>query len=240
MLNKNDFWDNIEISYPLYPTVRHRKRFVVSAAKKFINSNRESFIFDYGCGTGDILKSAGEELGLHAKQLGGSDMSKKSIAISKNKIKSLYLFRELYPRLPQLCDAIICSEVIEHASEYNDILAWIYDNLKIDGIFILSTQGGKMHKIDEYSGHVQTFEINKLCQKLEHLGYKIIYKRKWGWPLFTLQKYITNFKFESIKSNYLEGNLNITKKTIFNIFYLVYFLHNYINKGPQLYIIAKK
>jgi len=240
MPDKTDFWDNIESSYPAYPTVRHRKRFVRWAAKKYIKAGPDSFIFDYGCGPGDILRAVGSLLDLSDTQLGGSDMSARSIEISKNKIKSPHFFNELFPNLPQPCDAIICSEVIEHAKEYKRILSWIFNNLNRGGVFILSTQGGQMHKIDEYSGHVQTFKIDRLCQELKQLGFEILYQRKWGWPLFSLQKYLTDFKFDKIKSAYLEGEPNILNKILFNIVYRAYLVHDCINKGPQLYIVAKK
>ena len=53
--NCNLYWKNTEIAYPYYPTVRHRKRYILDALKS-INFTDETFVFDYGCGLGYILR----------------------------------------------------------------------------------------------------------------------------------------------------------------------------------------
>jgi len=235
---KNDFWDNIEVSYPLYPTVRHRTRFILQMFKKYCLPDKNIFVFDYGCGTGDIISAIKNQYNFRDDQIGGSDMSAKSIAICRQKIASPYFYQELYPNLPRKCDVIICSEVIEHAVNYQDILQWIQKNLKSGGVFLLSTQGGKMHKIDEYSGHVQTFKIKNLKNILETYGFKVAYFRQWGWPLFTWQKILTDINFDKIKNSYLEGSPSKLKRYFFNLVYWLYFIEDIINYGPQLYICA--
>lgn len=237
---KNDFWDNIEVSYPLYPTVRHRTRFIIKMFNKFCRAEKDFFIFDYGCGTGDMIMAVKNQYKLHDNQIGGSDMSGKSIALCRRKINSPYFYHELYPNLEKKCDVIICSEVIEHATNYQEILQWIQNNLKLGGVFLLSTQGGKMHKIDEYSGHVHTFKIDELNHILESLGLKVVYSRQWGWPLFTWQKILTDINFDKIKNSYLEGNPPIIKRCFFSFVYLIYFIEDLINNGPQIYICAIK
>ncbi len=237
---KKDFWDSIEIAYPKYPTVRHRKRFVINAAKKYSSTSKEMFVFDFGCGNGDILTDIKKLLFLKDDQIGGNDTSKKAIEVSKQKIKSDFFYNEEFPALEKKCDIIICSEVIEHTKEYIKILDWINNNLKIGGILILSTQSGRMYKIDEYSGHTQTFEINNLKDTLSKLGLNLKYSRLWGWPFFSLQKYLTNYRFDSIKDNFLEGQVSVVNKMFLKVVYMLYFIHYIFNKGPQIFIVAKK
>jgi len=237
---KNDFWDNIEVSYPLYPTVRHRKRLIIKMFKRFCSVDKDFFVFDYGCGTGDIILAIKNNYQLRDEQIGGSDMSEKSIKICRRKIASPYFYQELYPNLGKKCDCIICSEVIEHAVDYHKILHWVQANLRPGGVFLLSTQGGKMHKIDEYSGHVHTFEVENLKRNLEDIGFKVVYSRQWGWPLFAWQKMLTDFNFDRIKNSYLEGNPSKIKKYFFYLVYLIYFIEDMINYGPQIYICATK
>jgi len=237
---KNDFWDNIDVSYPSYPTVRHRKRLIMKMFKKFCRPDKDFFVFDYGCGTGDIILAIKNQYQLRAEQIGGSDMSGKSIELCRQKILSPYFFQELYPNLEKQCNAIICSEVIEHSANYQEILQWIRTNLRPGGVLLLSTQGGKMHKIDEYSGHAHTFKVEKLKKDLEDLGLKVVYSREWGFPLFTWQKMLTDFNFDRIKIAYLEGSPSRIKKYFFNFTYLIYFIEDLINYGPQIYICAIK
>jgi len=240
MESKKDFWDNIDVSYPLYPTVRHRLRFILSMMRKFSKPGNRSFIFDYGCGTGDMIFAVKNTYELSDNQLGGSDMSEKSIQFCRGKFDSPYFYQKMYPVLEKKCDVIICSEVIEHAVNYKEILHWVSENLRAGGVFLLSTQGGKMHKIDEYSGHVHTFKIEDLKMILASLGFEISYSRRWGFPLFTWQKMMTDFNFNKIKDSYLEGELSVSKKMFFNFVYLIYFIEDLIDLGPQLYICAKK
>jgi hypothetical protein len=75
---------------------------------------------------------------------------------------------------------------------------------------------------------------------LKKEGFKVNKSFLWGFPLFTLQKYITNINFKNIQKNYLEGELSLKKKFVFDITYLFYFVHDLIKKGPQIYIIASK
>lgn len=240
MEKKNDFWDNIDTSYPQYPTVRHRLRFILKMMKRFSRPAKESFVFDYGCGTGDIVLAVKNKYQLKDDQLGGSDMSEKSIKFCRDKFDSPFFYQEMYPVLEKKCDVIICSEVVEHATNYREILRWVYDNLQTGGVFLLSTQGGKMHKIDEYSGHVHTFKIEDLKTILEGLGFETIYARRWGFPLFTWQKMLTDINFNKIKDSYLEGELSVFKRMFFNFVYLMYFVEDVVNLGPQLYICARK
>lgn len=237
---KNDFWDKIEVSYPLYPTVRHRKRLMVKMFKKFCKADKNWFIFDYGCGTGDIILAVKNEVGLSDEQIGGSDMSGKSIEICRRKIASPYFYQELFPNLEKKCDCVICSEVIEHAVDYEKILRWAQANLRAGGVFLLATQGGKMHKIDEYSGHVHTFKVENLKEDLEASGFKVVYSRQWGFPLFTLQKILTDYYFDKIKNSYLEGSPSRLKRYFYNFVYFIYFIEDIINYGPQINICAIK
>jgi len=237
--NYNENWNKREKSYPQYPTVKHRKRFIISAVKKYGDVNKEIFMFDYGCGTGDVLLKIKETFNLREEQLGGCDISEKSIDITKKKINSAYFYNQKFPELQKKCDIIICSEVIEHAKNYLQILNWVKNNLRPDGLLLLSTQAGKMRKIDAYSGHIQTFNIKKLNNELEEIGFNIQSARLWGFPFFTLQKYLTDFRFESIKNNYLEGELSLVKRMFFQFICIIYFIHDIIKLGPQIYIVAK-
>ncbi len=235
---RNDFWDNIEISYPIYPTVRHRKRFIMKMFKKFCRPGKELFVFDYGCGMGDIVLAIKDQYQLRDEQIGGSDVSGKSIAICRKKIDSPYFYHKLSQNLEKQCDVIICSEVIEHVVDYREILEWVQANLRSGGVLLLSTQGGKLHKIDEYSGHVHSFKVNLLKETLENIGQKVVYSRQWGFPFFTWQKALTDVNFDRIRNSYLEGNPSRIKRWFFEVVYLIYFVVDAINCGPQIYICA--
>lgn len=237
---KEDFWDNIESSYPVYPTVRHRRRFILKILDKLSRPGSSSFVFDFGCGTGDMIIAVRDKYGLRDDQIGGCDMSIKSIESCRQKTSSPYFYQAALPQLDRLCDIIICSEVIEHVEHYQEIIGWIKENLRPGGVLLLSTQGGKMHKIDVYSGHVQTFLLEDLKKQLAVAGLEPVYARRWGWPFFTLQKMLTDISFKTIKDTYLEGSPSRLSRYFFSLVYLAYFIEDPINLGPQLYIGAIK
>jgi SAM-dependent methyltransferase len=233
------YWTDTGIAYPYYPTVRHRRRFIINELKRY-GINSSTFIFDYGCGEGSVLKEVGRVFNLSDSWLAGCDISAKAVEIARQKIDSRHLYAEIFPKLEHKCDFIVCSEVIEHTKDYFHILRWIKDNLAVGGRVILTTQADKIHASDRYAGHTQHFEITHLNTVLEHLGFEIEKSRLWGFPFFTLQKYLTNLRFEKVRKNYLEGQLTFRKKIVFEIANIIFYLHDFIKSGPQVYIVAKK
>jgi protoporphyrinogen oxidase/SAM-dependent methyltransferase len=237
--NPDVYWTDTGVAYPYYPTVRHRKRFIIDELKRY-GVGADTFVFDYGCGEGGVLGEVKSVFGLADKQLGGCDISGKAVEIARQKLASPYLYAEVFPKLQRKCDYIICSEVIEHTKDYFYILRWIKNNLAEGGRLILTTQAGKIHASDKYTGHTQHFEITHLDAVLKHLGFEIEKSRAWGFPFFTLQKYLTNLRFEKVRLNYLEGELSLRKRFVFETAYILFYLHDLIRLGPQIYITAKK
>jgi len=232
------YWEKTEVSYPAYPTVRHRKRFITNALRQSVNSAGEVSVFDYGMGEGDLLVSIKNELGLADNQLGGCDISARAVDVARRKIASEYLFCTPLPKLDRKFKVIICSEVIEHTKDYLHILYWLKANLEQDGLLILTTQSGKIHQSDLYAGHTQHFRIDELERILNKLEFSLTYSSLWGFPFFTLQKYLTDISFQYIKNAYLEGELSAWKKAVFDIAYHLFFVHGLIKTGPQIYILA--
>jgi len=235
----DEYWEKTEQAYAHYPTVKHRKRFILKAITKE-KLSKDSFIFDYGCGNGNILSDINLKYCLSSEQIGGCDVADSLILKLKQKFNSDNFFAEEFPLLSKKADIIICSEVLEHTEKYNNIIKWAFSNLKTGGSFILTTQTGKIHASDKYTGHTQHFEIKKLLSELELEGFKVENSSKWGFPLFTIQKMLTDINFDAVKNSYLEGEMTFRKKIIYKIADILYFIHNFINAGPQIFIIAKK
>lgn len=233
------YWEATEGSYPYYPTVRHRKRFILNAIAR-TKLPQNFTVFDFGCGEASLLKSIQNRFHLRDEQLGGCDVSGRAVVIAKRKLQSPYFYHALYPNCPKQFNAMICSEVIEHTRDYAEILRWMYKNLASGGLMILTTQTGKIHGSDRYTGHTQHFKKHELYALLREIGYSIEHSYLWGWPFFTLQKYMTDFHFEKIQQNYLEGGLSLRKKLVFALAYAAYRLHDLIPYGPQIYITARK
>jgi SAM-dependent methyltransferase len=233
------YWRRTKDSYPHYPTIRHRQRFIRDVLRRQ-GLNEHSFIFEYGCGSGGVLRHLRDHFHLRADQLGGCDIAQTAIELSRQALGSPYLFVSTAPPLPRSADVVICTEVLEHTTKYEKILEWAGDHLIPGGAFVVTTQAGRIHASDRYTGHTQHFRLSELTALLKRLNFTVERARLWGWPLFTLQKYLTDVNFEGVQHRYLEGDLTFKKRLVFNLAYALYHFHDWIPFGPQIYIVARK
>lgn len=235
----NYYWIKTGKVYSSYPTVRHRYRFVINSIKNYKKGYPFSF-YDYGTGNGDLLLKVKNTFTLDDDMLGGSEISEVGFELTKEKINSNNLYNLKNPKLSTKFDVMACIEVIEHTEKYLEIISWIKENLSDKGLLILSTQSGPMYNSDKYVEHTQHFELKDLETILKENGFKIKYSTQWGFPFFTIQKVLTNINFNFTKDRFLEGKLSLAKKLFYDFSYLLYYLHDFINYGPQIYIVAEK
>ncbi len=233
------YWSSTEESYAHYPTVRHRIRFVLGTLRRHgIRAGRA--VFDYGCGEGTLLATLQRELGLSAADVAGCDISRRAVEVAAARTGSVGLHAESPPRVAGRYDAIVCCEVVEHTPAYREILRWISAHLADGGLLVLTTQSGLIHASDRYTGHTQHFRLAALRRALRDEGLEPLSGRAWGWPLFTLQKYATDVRFDRVRAGYLEGHMTPRKRLVFGLTYAAYFVHDLIPFGPQLYLVARK
>ena len=233
------YWRLTKDSYPHYPTIRHRQRFLRNVLRRQ-GLNEHSFIFEYGCGSGAALGHVRDCFGLRPDQVGGCDIAETAIELSRQALGSPYLYVSTAPPLPRSADVVICTEVLEHTTKYEKIIEWSWDHLVPGGAFVVTTQAGRIHASDRYTGHTQHFRLGELKALLRRLNFTIEQARCWGWPLFTLQKYLTNVNFQAVRQGFLEGGLTLKKRLVFGLAYALYYLHDLIPYGPQIYIVARK
>ncbi len=226
-------------TYRSHPTSRHRRRFVIKTLAK-CSITPATFVFDYGCGAGLVLSDAQRAFGLCNEQLGGCDISEVGIGRAREAIPSPHFYVGAFPEPGKPIDIAICTEVIEHTAEYEHMLRWIAEHLGPAGHLILTTPGVPMDPPDEFYGHVQHFEIDRLIATLEDCGFAIVTARLWGFPFFSLQKWVTKHQFDRIRKGFMHGGLDAGKRILFEIAYRLYFVHDWIPLGPQIFIHARK
>lgn len=234
----NAYWGGTIDIYQHYPTVRHRKRFVLRAVLREGDLGKKR-IFDYGCGEGGILRSLAA-MGVPAEHLYGYDISSEAVARARPFLKGAHFSVGIPPKLEAACDIVICSEVLEHTTEYRESIRAIRNALVPNGLFILTTQAGPIHASDRYTGHTQHFDLNNLRKLCSEEGLDVTYARLWGFPLFSLQKRLTDRDFDAVKNTYLEGGLSLRKRLVFALAYCAYFAHDVIPAGPQIYLLARR
>ena len=105
---------------------------------------------------------------------------------------------------------------------------------------ILTTQSGAVHACDRYVGHTQHFDVGALANELRSLGLEVLQQRTWGFPFYSLQKRLTDLRFDAVREGFLEGQLTLKKRLIFETARLIFFLHDLVPAGPQIFIVAQK
>ena len=226
-------------TYRSHPTSRHRRRFVMNRLHS-IKPKRGTFVYDYGAGAGLLLEQIRNTFQLSDADLGGCDISHTGISEALKRMPGGTFVAREYPELDRPIDIAITSEVIEHTAEYRKVLEWLARHLKPGGDLIITTPGGTMDPPDEYYGHIQHFTLEQLEGILAELGMEIVVSRYWGFPFFTLQKWVTRRNFDRIRERYMHGELDSRKKAIFTAAYYAYFVHDLTSKGPQIFIHARK
>jgi SAM-dependent methyltransferase len=170
----------------------------------------------------------------------GSDISATAIAAARRRLPAAWIAVVDYPVLDAPLDLVICSEVLEHTTAYRRILEWTHGHLAPGGAAVFTTQAGPIHASDRYAGHAQHFALAALSDEMRHVGLAIERSYRWGFPLFSLQKWLTNWRFERIRRRYLEGGLTPRKRLTFAAAHLAYFLHDFIPFGPQLVVTVRR
>lgn len=239
VIDYEDHWSNSTETYRSHPTSRHRRRFIMSCLRS-IRPRPGMLVFDYGCGAGLLLEQIQSAYALPDAALGGCDISHTGISEARRRMPGGTFIAAEYPPLEREIDIAITSEVIEHTAEYRQVLAWLSDHMKPGGDLIITTPGGTMDPPDQYYGHVQHFRLEQLTEILDELGFTIRVARCWGFPFFTLQKWVTKLNFDRIRDRYMHGEMDATKRMIFALTYYVYMVHDLVSRGPQIFIHAQK
>jgi SAM-dependent methyltransferase len=238
-IDYDEHWTQSLATYQSHPTSRHRRRFVMRSLRK-TGVPKGTFVFDYGCGPGLLLKEIQDLYRLADSQLGGCDLSPEAIKAARESFNSPFFYNQSFPDLERPIDIAVTTEVIEHTSEYEEILRWLWDHLRNDGILIVTTPGGSMDPPDVYYGHVQHFRLHELSRLLERLGFHLHISRYWGFPFFTLQKWVTKKYFFKVRDGYMDGDMSTKKRMVFTLAYYIYMVHDLIPYGPQIFLLARK
>lgn len=239
VIDYEEHWSSSVETYRNHPTSRHRRRFIMNRLRS-IGPKPGEFIFDYGSGAGILLEEIRQRHGLEDRDLGGCDISHAGVEAARARLPGATFFAHGFPALERPIDIAITSEVIEHTADYHDVLEWLSGHLRPGGHLIITTPGGTMDPPDEYYGHVQHFTLEQLTGILGEAGCTVNVARYWGFPFFTLQKWVTKRNFDRIRERYMHGELDLAKKAIFTATYYAYLAHDLIPRGPQIFIHAQK
>lgn len=234
-----EFWADHSDVYENHPTSRHRRRFVLrSLAREGVGAG--SRVFDYGCGSGRLLKDIVDRFGVDAGDVSGCDITGEAIERARSAFGAENFLLGAYPEFEERFDVVTCTEVIEHSADYAKILEWIYAHLKPGGLLVLTTPSVPMDPPDVSYGHVQHFDIDALAKEMQEIGFTVEHARRWGFPLFTVQKIVTNLFFDQVNAMVVRKPMTAAKKLLFDVVYSAYMMHDWIPHGPQIFLRARR
>lgn len=234
------YWSSTEQMYSYYPTVRHRRRWLRQRLTEFARAHVGPLsVLDFGCGNGQLLEHLAEH-GFHSAHFTGCDVSEVGIVSARRRLPQATFSLVADLSTQQKFHVIICSEVVEHTPSYSAILDLLASLLAPGGILLLTTQAGRIYQCDHFAGHTQHFSARALSQEIAKRGFKTVSSRNWGFPFFSLQKRLTNYRFDVTQRVFLEGTPSFTVRAFFQLVYLGYYLCDLVPFGPQIYLEARK
>jgi SAM-dependent methyltransferase len=210
------------------PVHRHMKRIV----SELLAQIEYESILDVGCGPGYNLPMLCE--GRELRSVAGLDISAWAINQARNERAGEFRVLDIQQeRLDGSWDLVYCSLVLEHLTE--DLAALHNMRAMTDKYLLTTTIAGdfeRYRKREQQVGHVRSYEIGELEEKLRDVGFVVQKAIYWGFPFYsplgrTLQAC----------TGVGHGNLNRTASFLANVMYRLYFL-NSCRRGDLLVVLA--
>jgi SAM-dependent methyltransferase len=252
MKNYNDYWSALRASSKFHPGNRYRYWIIAGILRRYMPiTDAKLHICDLGCGDAELLTFVAT---LYPNAiLCGIDISSDQIAQNKAKFSSISFY--CLDAGQHICDfhekfdIVLSSEVIEHIENdeiYLENLAYI---LKPDGIFCLTTQSGKMYRMDrEILMHKRSYNRIDLQNRLIKKNISIIESCQSGFPILTLQKILVNIFFDNVirhiscSGGFVRGGetVSLFSRCIMKILFIGMKCFSFLPAGPQIVIGGRK
>ncbi len=137
-------------------------------------------VLEAGCGGGNLTRFL-----LSHSNLGISDMNEEYLQIAEKKFRGHPNLREVFlwdirqkppENLSTPFDTIVCSNVLEHIDEDEEVLKNFYHFLPYGGRLILLVPAlkGLYNRLDHELGHIRRYSRKELAQKISNCGFKIL------------------------------------------------------------------
>lgn len=172
--------------------------------EKYLPKNAK--ILDFGCGLGDFISICLKK----NRQVYGYDISSYAarFAAKKYKIKVLSKNASLGLFPVNYFDAIVCFDVIEHLTNFKDIISYFYRWLKPNGYLFITTPnisswdaqllGNKWYGFSKKRQHINFFSEKSIKIIFRQLKFNIILVKQWGF-VRSIDFIVNKIKSQSIK-----------------------------------------
>lgn len=125
-------------------------REIIRTVKQFGIELNNKKLLDVGTGTGHLLSLFSENYEL--KSITGIDFSESAIEVAKKTLpEGEFFIHDLYEKLDEKYDMILCTEVIEHLLYPEVALKNIIDMMRKESYCLITVPNGRL---DQYEGHI--------------------------------------------------------------------------------------
>lgn len=236
----SEYWTQLRGSHHLHPANRYRYWLIVRALRR--RGVRFASVLDCGCGDGSLLTSVLQSF--DAERAIGVDISPETIDnLRKNgppgaSFRVADLGQPLQGAEP--VDLVLCSEVIEHVPNDDILLRNLASLVVPGGHLVLTTQSGPVRRTEQTLGHLRHYDLDELARRVEKAGFRVLEKRRRGFPLLNLQKALAERFYSSVTSKLMgQETVSLPMRAVFAAFYQGYKLCA-LGGGPQLLIVARR
>jgi SAM-dependent methyltransferase len=223
------------------PAPRHRRRLISS----IINKLDFNSMIDVGCAQPYLIKEMIKKR--PAIRICGCDVAEAVIEQNKKMFPQVGFevvdigSDHISPPPPhkESFNLVVCCEVLEHINDWQKALKNLV--AMSDRYVLITVPSGKVFPIDKKVGHYRHFKGTELITELEINNCQVLYKRKWGFPVHTLYKYLINsFAPDAIYESFSESKYGWGKKALSNLIYAGFFINDLFRSGSQFIVLAKK
>jgi SAM-dependent methyltransferase len=143
-------------------------------------------ILDVGCGNGALLeKLSMEPVDL---RLAGIEGSEQAVARAPESLRSRIVRRDItngFSFNGETFDILICSEVLEHLSDYHPALESIAAHTRTGGHVLITVPHSMAYwsKADKFAGHYRRFEYKDFRDELKQYRLELLEYFTWGFPV---------------------------------------------------------
>ncbi len=187
------------------PLLLNISNHIISLIQNSEFSGHRNKILDLGCGAGrtSIL------LAQKGFDVIGLDLEKKAIEIAKqkanfHKVKVEFMIKDITkPFQSNAFDFVICQEVIEHITNYQDVIKNAFKALKKGGYFMLSTPHdmSQWTLLDKYANHIKRFSIREIYSEFRQFEKVNVYTVGFPFMRLTMLLYDQIVKVKNLKHN---------------------------------------
>lgn len=237
-IDYNQRWDQQKQSHSYHPSVRLRNRFILKQLQRL------SFVslIDVWCGDGYLLSLIKNNF-LH-KHYAWIDISDEIISQNTKKYPWIVFSKwDLWKKIEYIdvfYDVVVCSEVIEHISDWKQVIENLAALVAKKWYLLLTTQSGKRYKSDMNIWHLKHFTLSELEKECAIYWLQVIQSYKKGYPFYNLQKRLYE-KIEKKAKKIQQSKITFFGKLLFTLTYYLFLLSIRSKRlWPQIFMVLQK